>query len=410
VYVRDLRKRADGTRDPELSKLGKPWRCEYRDAAGARHGKRFATQAEAKAWGADRERDVRRGVHVDPRLGRQPFGPYARAWLDSRVVEATTEHTDRGRVEKHLMPAWEKHPISGITHSAVKVWVKRLQRDGLGAWTVRSCFNLLSGCLDSAVADRILADNPCRGVKLPTPPDGREVFLTEEEVDQLVAAMLRRPAAAAFDGLVVNTLANTGLRWGELVGLEVGQLDMLRRQLTVTGTVIEVAGRFSRKAYPKGKRRRTVPLPRWLVDDLARHLELHPPRRDELGELVFRPEVLGHPLGKGRVLSRSSWQRTAFAPAVAAVFGCLPAAKRGQWIHDRCSCRGVCVHDLRHTYASWLVQQGIPLEVVQKLLGHESIGTTQRYAHLRPDSFAPAVAVLERRQNGVIALQATVPG
>ena len=408
VYVRDLRKRADGTSANSNPRLAKPWRCEYRDAAGARHGRRFTTKREAEAWGADREAEVRQGRHVDPRAARQPFGPYARAWFAARVVEATTEATDRGRMDKHVLPAWQDWPLDGITRSGVQAWVKRLSRDGLGAWTVRSCYNLLSGCLDAAVSDRLIHDNPCRSgraVTLPAPPPGREVYLTEDEVERLVGAVYRRPDAGDFDALVILMLANTGLRWGELVGLEVGQLDMLRRQLTVTGTVVEVAGQFRRKAYPKGRKPRHVPLPRWLVELLARHLELHPPRRDDLGALVFRPECLGPPLGKGRALSRSSWPRTAFAPAVAAVFGCR---REGQsYLHDACDCRGVTVHDLRHTYASWLVQQGPQLEVVQALLGHRSIATTQRYSHLRPDAFAGAVAILERRHSGVTVLPST---
>lgn len=397
MYVRDRRKRPDGTRDPQLAKLAKPWRCEYRDAAGDRHGKQFATRREADAWGADREAEVRQGRHVDPRSARQPFGPYASEWLARRVVEATTAATDRGRMAKHVMPEWQRWPLDGITYSAVQAWVRRLERQGLGAWTVRAAYNLLSGCLDSARRDRLIVDNPCRDVKLPPVPPHREVFLSEEEVDELAAAMHRRPAAGDFDGLVVLVLANTGLRWGELAGLEVRQLDLLRRQMVVDSTLIEVDGQFARKPYPKHNQRRHVPLPRHLVELLARHLELHPPRRDELGHLVFRPESLGGHVGHGRALSRSSWPRTAFAPAVAAVFGCALYEKGRSYTHESCGCRGVRVHDLRHTYASWLVQQGISLEVVQKLLGHQSIATTQRYAHLRPDAGAAAVAVLERR-------------
>lgn len=400
MYVRDLRRCKDGTVDPEKVKLAKPWRCEYRDAAGARHGRRFATKRAATAWGADRETEVRQGRHVDPREARQPFGPYAQVWLADRVVEATTAANDASRMRRHVLPAWERYPMDGVTHSAVQAWVKRLQRGGLSAWTVRSCYNLLAGCLDAAVADKVITDNPCRGVKLPTPPDGREVYLTEEEVDQLAAAMARRPGAADFDGLIVHMLTNTGLRWGELVGLELRQLDMLRRQVMVDSTVIEVGGRFARKPYPKGKKRRVVPMPLWLVELLARHLQRHPPRRDDLGELLFRPDCLGPPW-KGRALSRSAWPRTAFAPAVAAVFGCTLRGDGQGYLHDACGCRDVTVHDLRHTYASWLIQQGTYLEVVQKLLGHSSSATTQRYAHLRPDAFDGAVAILERRHDGV---------
>jgi hypothetical protein len=77
VYVRDLRRRPDTSMDADSSRLARPWRCEYRDAAGVRHGQRFGTRAEAEAWGADKEAEVASRAQPDP---RQPFGPYAQRW------------------------------------------------------------------------------------------------------------------------------------------------------------------------------------------------------------------------------------------------------------------------------------------------------------------------------------------
>jgi integrase len=355
---------------------GGRWRVEYRDAAGQRHGKTFDRKRDAEAWGADREAEVRRGRHVDPRQSRQPFHLLAERWWDGRVVEASTAANDRLRLDKHVLPEWGRWPVEAITTSAVQGWVRRLAKSDLSPWTIRACYHLLSSALDTARMDHLIPDNPCRGVQLPAKPPGRQVYLTRDEVDAVAAAMNRPGPAAGFDRCVLYTLAYTGLRWSELSGLRRRRLDPLLRTLDVVDTLVEVNGRFQRKAYPKGRRRRTVPIPALLRELLAEHLRRYPA---ELDELVFRPMLLGYRHGRSAALSRHHWPRTAFRPAVAAALGRAD----------------VHVHDLRHSYASWLVQDGVPLYEVQRLLGHADAASSMVYAHLAPDQFERARRVLD---------------
>ena len=72
--------------------------------------------------------------------------------------------------------------------------------------------------------------------------------------------------------LLVRFLAYTGLRWGEMSALRVGSLDLLRRRLRVSRAFVEVRGQLV-EGTPKTHQKRTVPLPRFLVDDLAAHVE-----------------------------------------------------------------------------------------------------------------------------------------
>jgi integrase len=57
------------------------------------------------------------------------------------------------------------------------------------------------------------------------------------------------------------------------------------------------------------------------------------------------------------------------------------------------------IHDLRHTFASWLVTEGVPLLEVSRLLGHSTVKMTERYAHLAPDSLESAVSLLDQRSH-----------
>lgn len=334
------------------------WRAQYRDRTGQRHGRAFPSKREAEAWAADQERDVRRGRHYAPRAGRLTVGEYEPAWWAARVTEATTRATDRGRLDRHVLPKWHDVAVEAITPTAVQGWVRQMQASGLAAATVRACHQLLATMLDAARRDGLLPDNPARGVTLPTVAPGSETYLSRDEADQVIAHMDDDEQA------VTLTLLYTGLRWGEVAGLHVRRLDLLRRRIDVVETLVEVSGQRIVKPYPKGKRRRTVPVPMLLVDALAAYLVRHPRGRDEL-------------LFPG--LSRHTWARGHLAPAL----------RKAGVPHVR-------VHDLRHTYASWLVQDGVPIAEVSRLLGHASITTTMRYAHFAPDQFDGVLSVLDR--------------
>ena len=174
-------------------------------------------------------------------------------------------------------------------------------------------------------------------------------LLNGVEVAELTAALPDRYGSLAI------VAAYTGLRWGELAGLRVGDLHMLRRRLTVRSTLVEASGQPLRLGPPKSTAsERTITLPRFVVATLARHLEVHPPG----DEMVWTTE-------RGGLLRRGSFGRI-WRKAVAGSVG--PP------------CR---VHDLRHTHASWLIADGEHPKAIQTRLGHGSISVTMdRYGHL----------------------------
>jgi integrase len=353
------------------------WRGAYRDAAGRkRRGQALIHQKAAKEWATRQEQAVRRGV--DPDAGRMLLSQWAALWWESRVVERSTAGSDRSRYDAVVKEFGDRR-LEAVTVMAVQSWVKRMIRDGKAASTVRKFHAVLSSMLGAAVRERLIPDNPCRFVELPTLPAGRDVYLTRDEVDQVVA-VVGEPHAT-----IVLTLAYTGLRWGELAGLHVGRLDMLRRRLEVVDVLEEVDSVRSLKEYPKGRgnkpnmHRRVVPLPSHLVEALAAHMARFPPAacpfphgRSSCSGLVFARPRTG-------LLTRH-WGPDNLRPALAAAK--VPKA--------------ATPHDLRHTYASWLVQDGVPLREVQRLLGHTSITTTERYSHWAPGVDDRALQALER--------------
>lgn len=379
------------------------WRGEYRDGTPQhrRHSKVFDRERDAKDWENSQKLRVRRGRLRDPKAARQTLRDFVEApetgWWATRVAEESTLATDRSRIDKHVLARFGDWPIEDISYSAVQGWVKALQKGGLSGATVHSCHQLLASMLESARRDGLIPDNPARGVALPTPNPGTEVYLTQAEVDEIAADIelpdrcwrhiglavapscracplvraAKRRSDPDFDRAVLYTLAYTGARWGEIAGLHTGQLNLLRGEVKIHKVLTEVGGRRIVREYPKGKKRRTVPLTDELVEILARHLHDHPAGRDEL---VFRPA------NRVGVLSRHTWPRDRFKPAVRRAL-------------DRDDVRE---HDLRHSYASWLLQGGLDIAEVSVLLGHSSIVVTQRYSHLKVGAYDRPLEVLQR--------------
>lgn len=349
-----------------VRKIGSRYRAAYRDGAGREHSKRFDRLGDAQSWAREQERRVRLSRHYDPRAGQQTVASYCElAWWPNRSTERTTAATDRGRLDNHVLKHWGDWPIASISPSAVQAWVTSLvAKHGLAPATARSCHNLLRSILQDARRDGLIADNPATGVRLPKPAANREVYLSRDEIAAVCAEL------TADDAAIVIVLAYTGLRWGELAGLRANRLRMLERRLDVVETMTEIAGRREPKPWPKGRKRRTVPIASAALDALANYLGRHPARG---AQLVFRDR-------RGEPLSRQ-WGRRHFRPAVEAALG-------------RSDVR---VHDLRHTCASWLVQAGVPLYEVGRILGHESTATTARYAHFAPDGFDRVLGALDER-------------
>ncbi|WP_344678103.1 site-specific integrase [Saccharopolyspora taberi] len=157
-------------------------------------------------------------------------------------------------------------------------------------------------------------------------------------------------------GTVVRFLAYTGLCWGELAALKAGRVDLVRRRVLVAESVTEVNGELV-WGSPKTHERRSVPLPRFLADELEPIVCARP---DDA--LVFMAP-------RGGVLRVRNFRRAVFDPAVRDV-----------------GPQGFHPHELRHTAASLAIASGADVKIVQQMLGHKTATMTlDLYGHLFPD-------------------------
>ena len=218
--------------------------------------------------------------------------------------------------------------------------------------TVKTNLEVLRAVLNAAVDAELIARSPVRNVKVTIPGARRRVTLTPEELERLASAVPARYRA------LILAAGVCGFRWSELVGLRVGDIDFLGRVVTVSGTIAEVGGRHVVADTKSRTSSRTLVLPVFVVDELARHLRDHRPGAVS-DDLVFTGPR-GAPL-------RRSFAARVFNPAVAAAG--LPG--------------DLTFHGLRHVATSLMVQSGEHPRVIQHRLGHATARLSMElYAHV----------------------------
>jgi hypothetical protein len=121
---------------------------------------------EAKRFLAEIDTGLSRGSYFDPHAGRLLFATHARQWLDSRNDELTTKARDASIMDTHVLPRWGDWQLSKIDHLSVQKWITELGTDRAPA-TVAEAHRLTSAVLRSAVRNRLIAFNPCEGIRLP---------------------------------------------------------------------------------------------------------------------------------------------------------------------------------------------------------------------------------------------------
>lgn len=185
--------------------------------------------------------------------------------------------------------------------------------------------------------------DPMLDIEGPRKPARLPHVLSTEQVSALLAAPDRSTALGLRDRAILETAYASGMRVSELVGLTLSALNLTRGVVRVLG---------------KGGRERLVPLGEIAIDVLGEWIGLGRPKFKPRGDQVFVSRT-------GRNLTRQAiWQRIRYHAGVAGI------AER------------VYPHLLRHSFATHLLDHGADLRVVQMLLGHVDLGTTQIYTHV----------------------------
>lgn len=330
------------------------WRARYRvHPGGPQRSKHFDRKTDAERFLTRIQGQVLDGSYVDPAAGRVTFEDYADSWRNAQVHRRSTVVQVDAHLRNHMLPTFGDRALVSIRPSEVQAWV-RGRAEVLAPATVETVFRIFSAILSDAVRDRLIVHNPAKNIRLPTKAKSAIVPPTVEQVEAVIAEMPNRYRA------LVTLAAGTGLRQGECFGLSVDRVDFLRRSITVDRQIVLAGSGPPEFGPPKTEASiRTVPLPQVVAQVLAAHLEQWSTGPDDV---IFTNS-------NGGIVRRNRFNEI-WRPAT-----------------ERAGVESLRFHDLRHFYASLLINHGESVKVVQARLGHASASETlDTYAHLWPDN------------------------
>lgn len=321
----------------------------------------FTSRAAARAFcedviefGADEA--VRLRDRRDPDSAR--YVPTVAEMLEHHIEQLTgvdkrTKDDYRAAARRSWLPTLGRYRVDELTRTHVARWVN--SEDGkVAPKTIKNAHSVLSAVMETAVREGLAPLNVARGTRLPRTGEQdveENRYLTHAEFDRLLAA------TPEFWRPFVILLFGTGLRFSEATALQVQDINADAATLRVMRAWKREKGGL-RIGPPKSRMsRRTIALPNEVVDVVE-------PLLDRPGSAWLFLTTTGRPV------LHSNFYNRVWKPA------CIEA---GLDPRPR-------IHDSRHSHASWLIAQGVRLEVVQERLGHEDYTTTRRvYGHLMPD-------------------------
>lgn len=337
----------------------------------------FSQKAAAIRAAAVKENAGRQPGALDPGAGLITWGEWRKEWWPHhrQKVEANSAFNYDSKIKHYLAPRWDDETLVTIDRLAIQEWVTDMpSSDGKlagaspAAGSVHVIYSLFSASMRAAVVAKKISATPCIEIELPVIPAPDIHCLTRKEFDHLLTFL-----QGSWRRLAVLCVG-TGMRWGEAVALH---------WQDVHETTISIHQAFSSKGkyiktHPKSKKPRTVPLPGWLAEEL----------NDWQGEPVAHcetPHKLAGRCRSGLVVPNIDGKCLPYSTCFQEFQRAVALAKIGR----------TTIHDLRDTYASWLLQNGITIEQIAELLGHSDINLTRtRYAQFGSSQFDRVSAAL----------------
>jgi integrase len=326
---------------PRDTSRGRVYDVRYRGPDGREISRTFLTKRDALEFEAQQRTAKSRGTWIDPRGSKITIRELGAEWLESNPAKRdSTWARDESALRVHVYPEVGDRTIGSLAPVDIRRLVAKWS-EGLAPRSVRRIYGALRAALNYAVEVDRLARTPCRGIHLPAVEPVKAIVPGPVQLIELADAISTDYSAMIWLGAVL------GLRWGEVAGLRVGHIDLLRRTVTIAEQVTRGRGGAGDIGPPKSAAsRRTISIPSELADELSAHMT-------SMGLTGADPDELLFPNQDGRPLDYSNWRGRVWEPAVR--FAGL---------------EGLNFHDLRRTNATAMVAEGVDVKTAQARLGH----------------------------------------
>ena len=373
----NIRKRSDGR-----------WEGRYTAGHDPVTGKRITKNVLGKTQAEVREKlrrtiEETRGLDV-ARAGEYTTGQWLEVWFNDYAmlkVRPSSHQTYRGYLDHHIKPYIGNIPLTKLSSLDLQRLYKKLLSDGrvdrieskkqpkgLSAKTVRNIHQIISSALKLAVEQKLIARNPAEGCALPK-VERKEMQTLP--VEQLTSFLREAKDSGVFALYYIDL--TTGLRRGELLGLKWSDIDLEKGDLRVQRQIGRIDGKIIEMPLKTKNAYRTLPLSADAIDVLMQQR-----RKTGNSEWVF-PSPTGGPMSPDSVLHML------------------------HRVLKRAGLPKVRFHDLRHTFATLALQNGVDIKTVSGMLGHFSAGfTLDTYAHVTTSAKREAAKTMGSLLSGAV--------
>lgn len=331
--------------------------------------------------------EIAKGTYVEPK--KDTLETWLNEWLVTYAlptVKQSTYISYEGYVRLHLVPELGNIKLSALSTEQIQRFFNKKKRDnngkkGLSPKTLRNIYNMFNSTLEQAVFSKHIATNPLHGVKLPSAEKKEIEILSAEEQSILQQAVLASEELPAFG--IIFTLS-TGVRLGELIGFQWGDVNMTKKTIRVRRTVgrlqkVDENGKLLSKNAGTPTTEIVIRSPKSITSQ--REIPLFDELWDGLMEYREKQQEIFEAFGNNFDNSTHIF--------------CMPTGK----VYDprtyedlfkrtlkAAELPGINFHALRHSFATRALEAGMDIKVLSSILGHAQASTTLNlYGHALPD-------------------------
>lgn len=293
-------------------------------------------------------------------------------------VKRTTFSSYMQAYQTQILPFFGQTPLNAVTDADIQTYLNYLQtggrldkKGGLSPKSIYNIFVVLNAALEKA-RGKIIIENPAADLRLPEIQPTERRVLTVEEMEIFIKEIFSERLRVA---MLLSLF--TGARMGEVLALEWGDLNAKKRTIRINKDLERVqlfddpSGKKTELILQETPKSKTSNRETPVYENIWQLLMFH--QQIQLHEGQLNPLNLLFPSKRGTYTDPRTYQ------------------KRVQAVCKRCELQGVNVHALRHTFATRLMEQNVPIRIIQNLMGHASIVTTEKYSHVLDDEKRKAI-------------------
>jgi integrase len=348
------------------------WRAQV-TVSGRRMGITTGSRAEAQAWVRKILDQVDHGLTYSE-ANRQLAG-YLQDWIETKKksLKPRTAYQYQDLIVKKIIPKIGHYKLKDISQKIINDFYDNLINEGFSTRNVRYTHSVLHAAFEHALMSGILVRNPTHNAILPRMHQTEMKILSEQQVSQFLVA-----ASGSRYRMLYHLALSTGMRQAELFGLKWSDVDWINGFIKIQRQAQRVERQGIVFSEPKTRAgRRILKLGENILQELRKHHEHLNLERATAGDrwkdhdLLF-PTSIGTPIGQSNLLK--DYHRI---------------LRQSGLPHFR-------FHDLRHTAASLMINRGVPVIVVSKMLGHSQPSVTLNiYAHCMIDMQTQAADIMD---------------